>query len=57
MVIPDGKRLEQPRRFAREIHIPIVTFDQPMGGSLVTIWGVPLTIIGQSSQFNPSNGQ
>jgi len=57
MVILMANGSNNPGALRVKFTFPIVTFDQPMGGSLVTIWGVPLTIIGQSSQFNPSNGQ
>lgn len=35
-----------------ELDIPVVTFDQPMGGALVRIWGVPLSQISQASNLN-----
>jgi hypothetical protein len=34
--------------------LPIAPFDQPIGGAYLRLWGVPLTMIGQASQFNPS---
>lgn len=34
--------------------IPVYSFDSPMGGGYVRIWGIPLTVLYQASQFNPS---
>lgn len=35
-----------------EFDIPVVTFDQPMGGALIRVWGIPLSQISQASNLN-----
>lgn len=34
------------------LDLPVATYDAPMGGALVRIWGLPLYFISQASNFN-----
>lgn len=34
--------------------IPVTTFDVPISGAFLRIWGIPLTVLYQAAKFNPS---
>jgi hypothetical protein len=38
-----------------EIDAPVATLANPLGAAAVTIWGVPLAMIGQAANFNPTS--